>query len=144
MLFVHRSCGDIAGVAWAIGAAIGSKDKRDRSFQHKEPRVELVRMTLTVHIWFDFALAKLIALAPKVRFKLGSVHRHLPFSMCGTTPHPAARWVNRPAKSSRLIGAEQSADMRQDIPACLTVGADRDLPAKYLMGFRHGGSEEAD
>lgn len=29
-----------------------------------------------MHVWLDFALAKLIALAPKVGFKLGSIHRH--------------------------------------------------------------------
>jgi|HubBroStandDraft_2_1064218.scaffolds.fasta_scaffold13627_1 hypothetical protein len=29
-----------------------------------------------MHVWFDFALAKLIALAPKVGFKLASIHRN--------------------------------------------------------------------
>jgi len=62
--------------------------------EHKEARVELVRVSNTMHVWFDCALAELIALAPKVGFKLGSVHRHLPFSMCRTIPRPAARWVN--------------------------------------------------
>jgi len=34
-----------------------------------------------MHVRFDFTLAKLIAFAPKVGFKLGSVHRYRPFSM---------------------------------------------------------------
>jgi len=34
-----------------------------------------------MHVWFDFSLTKFITLAPKIGFKLGSVHRHLPFSM---------------------------------------------------------------
>jgi len=59
--------------------------------QHKQPRVKLVRVRSTMHVWFDFALAELIALAPNVGFKLGSIHRHLPFSRCGTTPRPAAQ-----------------------------------------------------
>jgi hypothetical protein len=42
MLFVHRPRRDIAGIARAIAAALGSKDERDRSLQHKESRVELV------------------------------------------------------------------------------------------------------
>ena len=81
MFFVHRSCRDATGVARAVGAAISTKDKRDRSLQHKQPRVKFVRVRTTMHVRFDFALAKLIAFAPKVGFKLGSVHRHRPFSM---------------------------------------------------------------
>src|SRR6266404_202628 len=81
MFFVHRSCRDLAGVARTVGAAISSKDKRDRSLQHKQPRVKLVRVRPAMHVWFNFALAKLIALAPKVGFELGSIHRHLPFSI---------------------------------------------------------------
>jgi len=76
MFFVHRSCRHVAGIARTVGAAINSKDKRDRSLQHKQPRVKLVRVRSTMHVWFDFALAKLIALAPKVGFKLASIHRN--------------------------------------------------------------------
>jgi hypothetical protein len=76
MFFVHRSCRHVAGIARTVGAAINSKDKRDRSLQHKQPRVKLVRVRSTMHVWFDFALAKLIALAHKVGFKLASIHRN--------------------------------------------------------------------
>src|SRR4029077_12447997 len=101
MFFVHYSCRDAAGVARTVGAASSPKDQRDRSLQHKHPRVKLVYVCTTMHVWFDLALAKLIAFAPNVRFKLGSVHRHPPVLRRGTTPRPAARWVNRPLKSSR-------------------------------------------
>jgi len=86
MLFVHRSCRDITGVARKVGAAISTNDKRDRSLQHKQPRVKLVRVRSTMHVWFDCALAKLIALAPKVGFKLGSVRRHFAFLDLGNPP----------------------------------------------------------
>jgi hypothetical protein len=79
MFFVHRSCRDITGVARPIGAAISTNDKRDGSLQHEQPRVKLVRVRSTMHVWFDFALAKLIALAPKVGFKLGFIHA--PFNL---------------------------------------------------------------
>jgi|SRR5208282_4875113 len=85
MFFVHRSCRDITGVARTVGAAISTNDKCDRSLQHKDSRVKLVRVRSTMYVWFDFALAKLIALAPKVGFKLGSVHRHLPSQRVGQT-----------------------------------------------------------
>ena len=75
MLFVHCSCRDIAGVARTVGAAISSKYKRDRPIQHKQPRVKLVGVRLTIHVWFHCALAELITLAPKVGFKFDSIHR---------------------------------------------------------------------
>jgi hypothetical protein len=74
VFLVHRSCGDATAVARAVGAAISSKDKRYGSLQHKQARVKLVRVRATMHVWFDFARAKLIAFAPKVGFKLGSIH----------------------------------------------------------------------
>jgi hypothetical protein len=76
VLFVHRSCRDIAGIAWTVGTPLGSKDKRERTLQHKQPCVKLVRVRATMGVWLDFALAKLITLAPKVSFKLGPFHRH--------------------------------------------------------------------
>jgi hypothetical protein len=42
MFFVHRSCRDVARIARTVGAALGSKDKRERSLQHEQPRVKLV------------------------------------------------------------------------------------------------------
>jgi hypothetical protein len=81
MFFVYRSRRDITGVPRAVSAAVTAEDERDRSLQHKQPRVELVRVSVTMHMGFDFALAEFIALAPKVGFKPGSIHRHLPFSM---------------------------------------------------------------
>jgi len=83
MLFVHRSCRDIAGIARAVGAAISSKDESDRPIQHKQSRVKLVGVRLTIHVWFHCALAELIALAPKVGFKFGSTHRDLTFADMG-------------------------------------------------------------
>ena len=88
MFFVHRSCRNVTGVARTVGAAIGSKDKRDRSLQHKQPRVKLVRVGSTVLVRFDFALTKLIALAPKIGFKLGSSISNLPFSGVGQSRTP--------------------------------------------------------
>ena len=35
-----------------------------------------------MYVWFDFALAQLIALAANIGFKLGSVHRHSPLKIC--------------------------------------------------------------
>ena len=40
---------------------------------------------------FDFALTKLIALGPKVGFKLGSIHLQFALLRCGTIPRPAAQ-----------------------------------------------------
>ena len=82
MFFVHCSRRDIAGVARSVGDAIASKDQRDRSLQHKEPRIEIMRVSVPMHVRIDFALAELIALASEVGFKFASVHRHLPFAMC--------------------------------------------------------------
>jgi len=53
-----------------------AKDERDGSVEHKQSRVKLVRVCITMHIWLDLAFAKLIPLAPNVGFKLGSIHRH--------------------------------------------------------------------
>src|SRR6516162_4330532 len=83
-----RSCRDMTGFARTVGAAIGTDDKRDRTLQHNQPVIKLVRARSKMHVGFDFALALQVA------FKLGSVHRHLPFSRCGTIRRPAARWVN--------------------------------------------------
>jgi hypothetical protein len=78
MLFVHGPRRDIAGVARTVRAGAGSKDELDRSLEYKEPRVKIVRMSVTMHVWFDFAFPELIAIAPKVSLKLGSIHHHFP------------------------------------------------------------------
>jgi hypothetical protein len=76
MFFVHTSCRDSTGVTRAIGTAVMAKDERDGSVEHKQSRVKLVRVCITMHIWLDLAFAKVITLAPNVGFKLGSIHRH--------------------------------------------------------------------
>src|SRR6516225_11351227 len=46
MFFVHCSRRDIAGIARTVGDAIASKDQRDRSLQHKEPRIKIMRVSV--------------------------------------------------------------------------------------------------
>jgi hypothetical protein len=87
MFFVHSSCRDGAGVARAVSAALIAKDECDRSVEHKEPRIELVRVSGAVHVWLDCTFPKLIALTSNVGFKFGSIHRHPPFARRGTIPY---------------------------------------------------------
>jgi len=54
-MFLVHPCRDVAGCARTVGAAIRSKDKGDRSLQHKQRRVKLVRVRSTMHVSFDFA-----------------------------------------------------------------------------------------
>jgi hypothetical protein len=119
VFFVHRSCRDATGVAWAEGAAIIAKDKGDQAAQHKQSRIKPMSMRFAMLVWLDFALPKLIALALKMGFKLCSVHGHYRFFKidgnlygCGVTwlmdrrggtwpgpagSSPAWRWRSRPA-----------------------------------------------
>jgi hypothetical protein len=93
ILCVHRSRRDRADVTGAVGTAIGADYQGQRSIEHKQPRVKLVRVCITVHVWFDLLLAKLVTLALDLGFKLGSVHRKRPFKRVGRA-HATGRWVN--------------------------------------------------
>jgi hypothetical protein len=74
MLFVHRPGRDVARVARTIGAAVVTEDQRDGSVQQKKSRIELVRVSLAILVWFDFAFSDFVAIPLKVSFELGSIH----------------------------------------------------------------------
>jgi hypothetical protein len=57
-MFLVHPCRNVAGCARTVGAAIRSKDKGDRPLQHKRPRVKLVRVRSTMHVWSDLDLSR--------------------------------------------------------------------------------------
>src|SRR5271165_467797 len=116
MFFVHRSCRNVAGVARTVGAAIGSKDERDRSFQHKQPRIKLVRVGSTMLVRFDFALTKLIYLAPKIGFKLGSIHRQ--FAFLKVWDNSAPRWTMSPFSDKAADSGDVARSFRDHVARC--------------------------
>jgi hypothetical protein len=46
-------------------------DPNSKTTGTRVKRVKLVRVRATMGVWLDFAVAKLMALAPKVGFKVG-------------------------------------------------------------------------
>ena len=73
------------------GAAISSKDERDRSLQHKQPRVTLVRVRSTITFGLISPSRSSSPSRRRATSNSGLSHRPLPFSMCRTTPRPAAQ-----------------------------------------------------
>jgi hypothetical protein len=62
MLFVHRPGRDVARVTRTVGAAVITEDQRDGSVQHKNSRIEPVRVSLAMLVWFDFAFSDFVTL----------------------------------------------------------------------------------
>ena len=70
---------DLTRITRTIGAAVITEDQRDGSVQHKKPRIEPVRVSLAMLVWFDFAFSDFVTLPLKVSFELGSIHRSVLF-----------------------------------------------------------------
>jgi hypothetical protein len=75
-MFLVHPCRDVAGFARTVGATIRSKDKGNRPLQHKQPRVKLVRVRSTMHVWFDLVLSGVFA------FMIGLYRRMEPLLRC--------------------------------------------------------------